>query len=71
MTINKSQGQTLSTVGVYLRKPVFSHGQLYLAVKRVTSKRGLRILVEDDNGDCTNKTQNIVYSEVFLAMPSA
>jgi ATP-dependent DNA helicase PIF1 len=44
---------------------------LYLVVSRVTSKRGLRILVEDDNGDCTNKTQNIVYSEVFLAMPSA
>ncbi|GFP88041.1 clathrin interactor epsin 1 [Phtheirospermum japonicum] len=28
MTINKSQGQSLSHVGLFLKKPVFSHGQL-------------------------------------------
>lgn len=28
MTINKSQGQTLHNVGIYLKKPVFTHGQL-------------------------------------------
>jgi ATP-dependent DNA helicase PIF1 len=26
MTINKSQGQTLSRVGLYLKRPVFTHG---------------------------------------------
>ena len=45
MTVNKSQGQTLNIVGIYLPKSVFSHGQLYVAMSRVGSKEGVCVLV--------------------------
>jgi ATP-dependent DNA helicase PIF1 len=45
MTINKSQGQSLSTVGIFFRRDVFTHGQLYVAISRVRSRSGLKILV--------------------------
>ena len=50
MTINKSQGQTLDVVGLYLSKLVFTHGQLYVALSKVTSRDGLKILILNENG---------------------
>jgi ATP-dependent exoDNAse (exonuclease V) alpha subunit len=50
MTINKSQGQTLGCVGLYLPRPVFMHGQLYVALSRVKTRSGLKILITDDEG---------------------
>ncbi|GKE36650.1 ATP-dependent DNA helicase PIF1-like protein [Tanacetum coccineum] len=38
------QGQTLSKVGLFLQRPFFSHGQLYVAVLRVKTKKGLKVL---------------------------
>jgi ATP-dependent exoDNAse (exonuclease V) alpha subunit len=36
MTINKAQGQSVKWVGLILWTPVFSHGQLYVALSRCT-----------------------------------
>ncbi|XP_022024110.1 uncharacterized protein LOC110924409 [Helianthus annuus] len=65
MTINKSQGQSLSKVGLYLKDPVFTHGQLYVALSRVKTREGVKILIFDADGKPTNKTSNVVYKEVF------
>jgi ATP-dependent DNA helicase PIF1 len=46
--INKAQGQTIPTVGVYLPEPVFSHGQLYDALSRATAKVNIKILAIKD-----------------------
>ncbi|XP_021991785.1 ATP-dependent DNA helicase pif1-like [Helianthus annuus] len=65
MTIYKSQGQSLSTVGLYLKYQVFSHGQLYVALSRVKSRGGVKLLILDKDGNVTSKTTNVVYKEVF------
>ncbi|XP_065679979.1 ATP-dependent DNA helicase PIF1-like [Hydra vulgaris] len=46
MTINKSQGQTFEKVGVYLKKPCFLHGQLYVACSRTRSFNSLFFKVD-------------------------
>ena len=65
MTINKSQGQSLKQVGLYLSKPVFTHGQLYVGLSRVKSKDGMKIVIPSHGMDVDNVTLNVVFREVF------
>jgi hypothetical protein len=65
MTINKAQGQTLPTIGVYLPEPVLSHGQLYVALLRGVSRGSTWVLCKpnkevDPKG---SSTQNLVYTD--------
>jgi len=74
MTINKSQGQSLKRVGIYLPKPVFSHGQLYVAIGRsgLPKETKLYIVEDEATADMQGKdskkryfTQNVVWDEVL------
>jgi hypothetical protein len=63
MTINKSQGQSVKNVGLDLRVPVFSHGQLYVALSRCTSGNRIKALFPPTSEG--TQTTNIVYPEVL------
>lgn len=63
MTINKSQGQSLGHVGLYLPRPVFTHGHLYV-VSHVRSKKRLKMVILDEDENIINSTKNMVYKEV-------
>jgi hypothetical protein len=62
MTINKAQGQSVKLVGLDLRVPCFGHGQLYVALSRVTSPQGLKVIFPTDEP----VTVNIVYKDALL-----
>ena len=65
ITINKAQGQSLSTVGVDLRQQCFTHGQLYVALSRVTDISRLSLLLSPG----VTTLHNVVYPEVLLRPP--
>jgi len=63
MTVNKSQDQSSEHVGIYLYTLAFTHGQLYVALSKVTSLNGLTLRPSEQT---RTLTQNIVYLEVHL-----
>ena len=64
ITINRAQGQSVAHVGLDLRVPVFAHGQLYVALSRVTARKNIKILLPHDNYN--SRTTNVVYQEALL-----
>lgn len=67
MTVNKSQGQSIKYVGLELRaRSCFAHGQLYVAVSRVTQKENLYLIARDIPHVLVNELlHNTVYKQVF------
>jgi hypothetical protein len=69
MTINKAQGQTLDFVGLYLPDPVFSHGQLYVALSRARTSKCIKVLIKPSALHSISLhslcTKNVVYREIL------
>ena len=63
ITINKAQGQSVKRVGIDLRVPVFSHGQLYVVLSRATNSRNVKVILPVDQRD--TPATNVVYPEVL------
>ena len=61
MSINKAQGQSVKHTGIDLRTPVFTHGQLYVALSRSTAAARVKILFPSNE----SVSDNIVYHEVL------
>jgi hypothetical protein len=64
MSINKAQGQSVKFVGLDLRIPVFSHGQLYVALSCATLSQRIKVLLSENT--LGPVTSNIVFPEVLL-----
>ena len=65
MTINKSQGQSLNKIRIYLEDDIFTHGQLYVALSRVITPEGLHILIHNSKSKYPNYIRNIVCREIL------
>ena len=52
MTINKSQ----DFVGIYLKEPVFSHRQLYVALSRIRKFENTKVLIDKSSLTSSNST---------------
>ena len=65
ISINKAQGQSVKYVGLNLRAPVFSHGQLYVALSCATSSDRVKVLLPART--LALRTTNVVYPEIFQA----
>jgi ATP-dependent DNA helicase PIF1 len=72
MTINKAQGQSFATVGIYLSNCVFGHGQLYVAMSRAGVATNTKLFISNVPNtqgifpDCDGThTKNVVYREVL------
>ena len=61
--INKSQGQSFSTIGIDLHVPAFTHGQIYVAFSRGWSRKMVKCVLNESS---VLHTKNVVFKETIL-----
>jgi hypothetical protein len=66
MTINKSQRQTFSHVGLHLADDVFLHGQLYVAFSRAKAPANIKVLLPDTMHGRIDLMRNVVHEKTLL-----
>ena len=69
MTINKSQGDTLIKVRIYLPQSVFIHGKLYVSMSRVKSYNGLQFALaspSENSMAMTSCTNNVFFKSALI-----
>jgi ATP-dependent DNA helicase PIF1 len=66
MTINMAQGQTFRKIGLYMPKPVFTHGQLYVAFFRVRKLSNIKVKVKNKSSRKTEGSSRNFYTEYHL-----
>ena len=65
ITINKAQGQSLTTIGLLLDLEVFSYSQLYITLSRVTRVDRIRIVLPPIEAARKGRIKNVVYIEIL------
>nr|KAJ0222014.1 hypothetical protein LSAT_V11C200052010 [Lactuca sativa] len=63
--------RSLKKIGIYLPQPIFTHGQLYVALSRATSPSSLKIMINNDENTCQNQTINVVFKEYLSIFNNA
>ena len=70
LTSNKGQGQSYNVAGINLTQEFFGHGQLYVAMSRVTHPDGLKIFKpKSAKAGEENYMRNVVYQEILTNDP--
>ena len=67
--LNETQGQKFSKVGIYMQRPYFSHGQLYVAMSRAQRFADVNVEIINNarqGNHCGGMyTPNVVYRQIL------
>lgn len=61
----QKSGIITKKIRVYLPQPVFTHGQLYVALYRATSLDSIKVLINTNEHNAYNLTKNVVFRDLL------